>query len=80
MSSSRTCWVVVCAAGVLLAGCDDIPYVAYLEHPLTTIALPTRAACREAAAHTICARPHAQNASSHGTDRRIAALISPTML
>jgi hypothetical protein len=37
MSSSRTCWVVVCAAGVLLAGCDDGPPE---PAPATTTAAP----------------------------------------
>ena len=37
MSSSRTCWVVVCAAGVLLAGCDDGPPA---PAPATTAAAP----------------------------------------
>jgi len=39
---------IVVPDSVLLAGCDDIPYVAYLERPLTTLSLPAAAACREA--------------------------------
>ncbi len=33
---------------VALAGCDDIPYVQYLETPLTTLSLPVEEACRQA--------------------------------
>lgn len=32
---------------VALAGCDDVPYAQYLETPLTTLALPAEALCRE---------------------------------
>ena len=32
---------------VLLAGCDDIPYVSYLETPLTSLYLPVEEVCRE---------------------------------
>jgi LacI family transcriptional regulator len=32
---------------VALAGCDDIPYISYLETPLTTLALPVREVCRQ---------------------------------
>jgi DNA-binding LacI/PurR family transcriptional regulator len=31
---------------VALAGCDDLPYVAYLDTPLTSLSLPVRDACR----------------------------------
>lgn len=30
---------------ILLAGCDDLPYVRYLETPLTTISLPVQEVC-----------------------------------
>lgn len=33
---------------VALAGCDDIPYMAYLETPLTTLTLPVATACHTA--------------------------------
>ncbi len=33
---------------MLLSGCDDIPYVGYLEQPLTTLFLPVETACRTA--------------------------------
>lgn len=32
---------------VALAGCDDVPFAAYLEKPLTTLSLPVEAACRQ---------------------------------
>ena len=31
---------------VALAGCDDLPYMPYLETPLTSLSLPVRDACR----------------------------------
>jgi DNA-binding LacI/PurR family transcriptional regulator len=31
-----------------LAGCDDIPYIRYLETPLTTLSLPVEEVCRQA--------------------------------
>ena len=33
---------------VRIAGCDDIPYMAYLEKPLTTVTLPVEEACSTA--------------------------------
>jgi len=33
---------------VALAGCDDVPYVAFLETPLTTISLPIEDVCQHA--------------------------------
>jgi LacI family transcriptional regulator len=32
---------------ILLAGCDDIPYIPYLETPLTTMALPVAEVCHQ---------------------------------
>jgi LacI family transcriptional regulator len=32
---------------VALAGCDDIPYIMYLETPLTSLALPIREVCQQ---------------------------------
>jgi LacI family transcriptional regulator len=32
---------------VALAGCDDIPYISYLETPLTTLSLPVREVCQQ---------------------------------
>ena len=32
---------------VALAGCDDLPYVSYLETPLTSLALPVQEVCRQ---------------------------------
>ena len=32
---------------VALAGCDDLPYVAYLETPLTSLSLPVQDVCRQ---------------------------------
>jgi DNA-binding LacI/PurR family transcriptional regulator len=32
---------------MLLAGCDDLPYVSYIEPPLTSLSLPVREACRQ---------------------------------
>ncbi len=32
---------------VALAGCDDLPYISYLETPLTSISLPVQAVCRQ---------------------------------
>ncbi len=43
----------LCEAGirvpqqVLLAGCDDLPYMAYLETPLSTLSLPVAEVCRQ---------------------------------
>jgi LacI family transcriptional regulator len=35
-------------ADLMLAGCDNVPFVAYLETPLTTIALPVKEICHAA--------------------------------
>lgn len=32
---------------VALAGCDDLPYISYLETPLTSLALPVQEVCRQ---------------------------------
>ncbi len=32
---------------IALAGCDDIPYVSYLETPLTSLSLPVQEVCRQ---------------------------------
>jgi len=32
---------------VLLSGCDDIPYIRYLETPLTSLSLPAEAICQQ---------------------------------
>lgn len=48
------CYRALCAHGirvpeqVCLSGCDNIPYPAYLETPLTTLALPIGEVCQEA--------------------------------
>jgi LacI family transcriptional regulator len=33
---------------VAIAGCDDVPYLAYLDTPITTLTLPIRESCRQA--------------------------------
>jgi LacI family transcriptional regulator len=40
------CGLVV-GRDVLVAGCDDIPYISYLEVPLTSLWLPVEEVCRE---------------------------------
>jgi DNA-binding LacI/PurR family transcriptional regulator len=43
----------LCEAGIsvpnqiALAGCDDLPYVSYLETPLTSLSLPVQEVCRQ---------------------------------
>lgn len=32
---------------IALAGCDDLPYISYLETPLTSLALPIQEVCRQ---------------------------------